>query len=377
MVSRAESKPPTCRRAASVHPPTSRTGAAADDARPHHGTAPHGGLVTSRGRPSRWARRAPPSWRSARTEPHQGRASATSLPAMSASPEPEPRRAAPATRGGTNENISPRRSRSARGVHPHQHQVVALGDHVLVHLLRPLGRDQQVRARTCGPRAAIRTACSVASAFSASSGLCRADVVRLVDHDQHRLARRPPAPQRGRAPPRRPRPAPRGWPASRGRRPRSARRRARRAPAANRRSAARPDLPADDAEVLRTRPSARSGSALARIRPTPPSTAACPRASVDAARAAPPYSSRSATGSRRSTAACARRPSSPKRTRSGSPPADTARRTSTPPAAPRTAGRPPVRVGAHLAEPDVVGVQVEDDDAQAGLQQQPLEHQAE
>ena len=29
-------------------------------------------------------------------------------------------------------------------VHPHQHRVVALGDHVLVHLVRPLGGDEQV-----------------------------------------------------------------------------------------------------------------------------------------------------------------------------------------------------------------------------------------
>ena len=58
-----------------------------------------------------------------------------------------------------------------------------------MHLLRPLGRRRSGRGRTCGPRAAIRIACSVASAVSGSSGLGGAHVVGLVDHDQHRLAR--------------------------------------------------------------------------------------------------------------------------------------------------------------------------------------------
>ena len=51
------------------------------------------------------------------------------------------------------------------------------------------------------PSAAIRTACSVASAVSGSSGARRADVVRLVDDDQHRLALARAAATARRAPP--------------------------------------------------------------------------------------------------------------------------------------------------------------------------------
>ena len=47
------------------------------------------------------------------------------------------------------------------------------------------------------PSAAIRTACSMASACARSAGFGRADVVRLVDDDEHGFAAVPPLPQRG------------------------------------------------------------------------------------------------------------------------------------------------------------------------------------
>ena len=81
-----------------------------------------------------------------------------------------------------------------RGVHAHQDEVVALREHVLVHLLRALRHDDQVEAelaalagdpdRVLGGERRERVA-----------GLGRADVVRLVDHDRHRLAARAPAPE--------------------------------------------------------------------------------------------------------------------------------------------------------------------------------------
>jgi DNA-binding CsgD family transcriptional regulator len=129
-------------------------------------------------------------------------------------------------RGGTSSASDSRpagRTRDARrvgevggGVHPHQDEVVALGQHVLVHLLRPLGRDEQVEAELA-PFARDPDACS-APARSARPRHLRADVVGLVDDHEHRRALRrrshsAPSTRRRRAP------APRASAGSRGRRP--------------------------------------------------------------------------------------------------------------------------------------------------------------
>ena len=72
-------------------------------------------------------------------------------------------------------------------VHPHHHQVVALAEDVLVDLLRPLRRDEQVEAElaTLGGD----PDCMLGHERRDGVVRClRANVVRLIDHDEHGLA---------------------------------------------------------------------------------------------------------------------------------------------------------------------------------------------
>ena len=71
-------------------------------------------------------------------------------------------------------------------IHPHQHEVVALREHLLVHLLRTLCRDERVETELTTLRLRAN-ACSVAIAVNRVAGLTRTDVVRLVDDDQDGL----------------------------------------------------------------------------------------------------------------------------------------------------------------------------------------------
>jgi hypothetical protein len=84
----------------------------------------------------------------------------------------------------------------ARGCHAHEHEVVALGDHELVDALRALRRHEEVEPE-------LPPLCCDSGRMLACQrrhlvcGLARADVVRLVDDDQHRVAVRATAPESG------------------------------------------------------------------------------------------------------------------------------------------------------------------------------------
>ena len=67
------------------------------------------------------------------------------MPATTASPWRNSAASA-SSAGGTKENVSDEHGQVGAGVHPHQDEVVALRDDVLVHLLRPLRRDEQDEA---------------------------------------------------------------------------------------------------------------------------------------------------------------------------------------------------------------------------------------
>ena len=116
-----------------------------------------------------------------------------SLPATSASPSPK--RAGARQQAGRHEREDLAGVGQVGGrVHAHQDEVVALRDHVRVHLLRALRGGQQVEAEL---------AALGGDAHGVLGGQRRervlgpggADVVRLVDHDQHRLAPRAQVPQ--------------------------------------------------------------------------------------------------------------------------------------------------------------------------------------
>src|SRR5215216_776279 len=81
-----------------------------------------------------------------------------------------------------------------RGVHPHQDEVVALREHVLVHLLRPLGDEDQVQPELAPlPRDPDRVLRG--ERRDRPLRLRRAHVVGLVYHERDRLARRATAPE--------------------------------------------------------------------------------------------------------------------------------------------------------------------------------------
>ena len=222
------------------------------------------------------------------------------------------------------------------------------------------------------PSAAIRTACSVASAVSGSAGAAGQTLCASSIDDQHRPALAPPLPERRAAPPRRRAPAPRAWAASRGRRPGSARR-DRRAPSSTEPASSRAQTP--QSSTPRLRDAQRAARAPRRGR-RPRSSASALRAAASASSAASSaYSSRSAIGSSRSSAAWRRaiqlgEPQPQARVAAGrgrahGDPAGERR------PALRRAG---VGAAAHLAQAHEVRVGVEDDDPQVGLQQQLLEH---
>ena len=184
-------------------------------------------------------------------------------------------------------------------VHPHQQQVVALREHVLVHLLRALGRDEQVEPELA---ALARDPDGVLGRDRGQRilGPRRADVVRLVDRRSGPAC----APRAGararRAPPPTPAPAPPVSGASRDRSRGNARRPApaRPAPTGARR---RPRCPSGGGRgCARDRSAARPPRRALELRRTARGQIASP-ASVSAASSA--YSSRSAMGSRRSAAA--------------------------------------------------------------------------
>ena len=80
-------------------------------------------------------------------------------------------------------------------VHPHEQQVVALGHHVLVHLVRALRRGQQVQPVLAPFRGDLHDRVR-GEPTDLVAGIRRADVVRLVDDDQAGLPRMPRPPQR-------------------------------------------------------------------------------------------------------------------------------------------------------------------------------------
>ena len=79
-------------------------------------------------------------------------------------------------------------------VHAHQDEVVALGEHVLVHLLGPLRHDDQVEAELA-PLAGDSDRVRGDERRQRVAWLGGADVVSLVDHDRDRLAPRTPPPE--------------------------------------------------------------------------------------------------------------------------------------------------------------------------------------
>ena len=291
------------------------------------------------------------------------------LPATSASPSRNDA-ARRSGRGATNENTASREGRVGGRVQPHQHEVVALRDDVLVHLLRALRRDEHVEAelaalggdphRVLGRergqrvlRLAGQTLC--ASSITISTG-CGA---RAARHSRPSTASAAA-------------PAPRGCRASRGRRPR--RGRSRRAPRRARRArVSRAHTPKRSTPRLR----ARMPSGAPRARRSASSSSERGSSSASSASSSA-CSSRSAIGSSRSSAAL----------RGGGELGDAeaqplvagpALRCTARPSASRAValGRRLVDAVAHARQPDEVGVRVEDDDPQVGLEQQPLEHDAE
>ena len=146
-----------------------------------------------RRRPPRSSRRRPrPRRRRAR---RTGRApdAARSCPPTSASPSPNVA-AWPIRLAGTNEKTASANAASAREF---SRMSTRLSHCEMTFSWTFCGRwVESSRYRpNLRPSAAIRIACSVASAVSGSSGLRGTDVVRLVDDDQHGLARLAPAPQ--------------------------------------------------------------------------------------------------------------------------------------------------------------------------------------
>ena len=83
-----------------------------------------------------------------------------------------------------------------RRAHAHEDEVVALRDDELVDALRPLGRDEQVEAELPPLRRDLRRALG-REGGDLVPGLAGADVVRLVDDDEHRIALGTAAPERG------------------------------------------------------------------------------------------------------------------------------------------------------------------------------------
>ena len=245
-------------------------------------------------------------------------------------------------------------------VHPHQEQVVALGEHVLVHLLRAAGWRRRGRPElsSLGGDADRQLGRALRQL---AVGLGGADVVRLVDHDEHRLAALALAPQR----------------VEHGGRERLLLARGQRAEIDH--EAARVAL--DDVLGDRVRPPRdqivhlSAPRFLIRIASCSSSSLpSAPGASRSTSAISEPYSSRSATGSSRSIAAWVAASSSARcsaRPLAGAPHDDPRRELGVPGRLRR------IGVVAGLPQPHEVRVRVEDDDAQAGRVEQPLQHGAE
>ena len=109
--------------------------------------------------------------------------------------EPEGRGPLDQARGHVGERVA-QVSQVRLGVHPHQGQIVALGEHLLVHLLRPLGRGEQVEPELPALRGDQDGEVG-GQRRDRIGGLARTDVVGLVDDDQAGLAPAAVAPERG------------------------------------------------------------------------------------------------------------------------------------------------------------------------------------
>ena len=109
----------------------------------------------------------------------------TSLPANSASPCLNATARSSSPRGAWKK--PPRCIQVCERVHPHQRQVVALRDDVLVHFLRALGDDEQVEAVLAALAGDSYRVFGGELEQRALRDL-RADVVRLVQNDKHGLA---------------------------------------------------------------------------------------------------------------------------------------------------------------------------------------------
>ena len=253
----------------------------------------------------------------------------------------------------------------SRRVHPHQHQVVALREHLRVELLRALRREQQPEAELPSLPRDLNRALDE-RLLDGTDRLRGTEVVGFVHHDQQGVLVCA-APESSRASPRSERRA------RRGRRTRPG---PDRSPSAPRPGSRLPtvgtgaDLPVGDTEVVDPLRQHRPASSPARRRARTPRESAG-RSPPDCWRSRL-YSSRFSSGSRRSTAAWARRGivanRMPQRLRAG-------RRGAQHPnllrCQPRgVLGRCP---GQRLPEPDEVGVRVEHHHPQVGAEQQLLE----
>ena len=83
----------------------------------------------------------------------------------------------------------------ADGGHPHEDEIVTLGDNELVHAVGSLGRDEEVEAEL-PPFGGDADGVLGRQGSDLVAGLPRTDVVRLVDDDEDRLALGSPPPQR-------------------------------------------------------------------------------------------------------------------------------------------------------------------------------------
>ena len=266
-----------------------------------------------------------------------------------------------------------------RRVHPHQHQVVALGEHVVVHLRRPLGGDQQVEpelaalpgdphgvlgrergqrlaagraGRRCGPRRS-RTASGGAGRAAPTARASTASATVARSASTWMLPRSTTSARQSSSPSR---PAarldgPRADQIDHSSRPRL---RIRRLSAASRRATGCAGRPSSSATVARPRPRARSAVSSAA------------------------YSSRSRSGSSSATARRLRAPRSKNRSAACRRRCPPERRTSHVLRAlgPAGRGRRDRRPSRSLGQAREVRVGVEHDDPQVGLQQQLLEHHA-
>ena len=97
---------------------------------------------------------------------------------------------------GTKEKTSPTKARSASEFMRIQKEVVALCEHVLVHLLRPLGRDEQVEPELPALSGDPGRVLGRKRGDGILKGARGPDVVGLVDHDEDWLAIGAAPPQR-------------------------------------------------------------------------------------------------------------------------------------------------------------------------------------